>query len=54
MRIRRTILAPALLALSAVGSLTVGSLPVLAAVATPSASAVAFHSVSPDFVVYHG
>jgi hypothetical protein len=54
MRIRRTILAPALLALSAVGSLAVGSVPVLAAVGTSPAPVIASHVVSPSFMVYHG
>jgi hypothetical protein len=54
MRIRRTILSPAILAIGTTGALIAG--PVLAittAAATPAA-AVAAGSVTPDFMTYGG
>ena len=52
MRIRRNILAPAILTIGTIGSLVAG--PVLAlATATAPAGAVAI-SVTPNFTAYHG
>ena len=51
MRIRRTILAPAILVIGTTGALAAG--PVLAA-ATPAAAALASASAKPDMAVYGG
>jgi hypothetical protein len=48
MRSKRTIIAPALLTLGAVGSILAGPVMALATAAAPSATAVASGSISPD------
>ncbi len=53
MRVRRTIIIPAIMALSAAGSVLAGSAATLAATATPSAVVATASSVHPDFL-YHG
>jgi hypothetical protein len=50
MRIRRTSLAPAILAIGAVGALVTG--PALA-VTTPAAAAVVASTAKPGIIVYH-
>lgn len=58
MRIRRTILAPVILAIGTTGALVAG--PVLAVTtavitgATPAVASVAAGHVKPDIIVYHG
>jgi hypothetical protein len=51
MRIRRTVLAPAILAISATGALAVG--PVLA-VTTAAPATVAVSAAKPNIMAYHG
>lgn len=51
MRIRRTILAPAILAIGTTGSLVVG--PVLALTTAAPAAAVAAASAKPDVIIMH-
>jgi hypothetical protein len=51
MRIRRTVLAPAILAISATGALAVG--PVLT-VTTAAPAAVAVSAAKPNIMAYHG
>jgi hypothetical protein len=53
MRIRRTILAPAILVIGTTGALAVGPVVVLATVAAPVGTAVAI-SATPNMVVMHG
>lgn len=53
MRIRRTIIIPAIMALSAAGSVLVGSAATLAATAAPSAAVATATHMKPDFL-YHG
>jgi hypothetical protein len=53
MRIRRSVIVPAIMALSAAGSVLAGSAATLAATAAPSAAVVTASSARPDFV-YHG
>jgi hypothetical protein len=53
MRIRRTILAPAILAIGTTGALVVGPVFALATAAAPVGTAVAV-SVTPNGVVMHG
>lgn len=53
MRIRRTIIIPAIMALSAAGSVLAGSAATLAATAAPSAAVATASSIKPNFV-YHG
>ena len=52
MRIRRTILAPAILVIGTTGALAVG--PVLAVTAATPAAALASASAKPDMAVYGG
>jgi hypothetical protein len=52
-RSKRTIIAPALLTLGAVGSILAGPLMALSTVAAPSATAVAVGTVSPSAIGYH-
>ncbi len=52
MRIRRTILAPAILAIGTTGALLVG--PVLAVTSATPAAAVAAGVAKPNAMVYHG
>ena len=54
MRSKRTIIAPALLTLGAVGSILAGPVMALATAATPSATAVVAASVTPNMNYYHG
>jgi hypothetical protein len=53
MPVRRTIIAPVLLAIATIGSLVVG--PTIAALSTvgPAASTVAVGTISPDAMGYH-
>lgn len=53
MRIRRNILAPAILTVGTIGSLVAGPVLALTTAAAPAGSAVAA-SVSPDFTIYGG
>ena len=53
MRIRRTILAPAILAIGTIGSLVAGSALALTTAAAPAGNAVAV-GASPDFMTYGG
>ena len=53
MRIRRNILAPAILAVGTVGSLVAGPVLALTTTAAPATSAVAI-SAKPNMTVYHG
>jgi hypothetical protein len=53
MRIRRTILAPAILALGTTGAVVVGPVVALATAAAPTSAAVAV-TVRPNVVVMHG
>jgi hypothetical protein len=53
MRIRRTILAPAIVAIGTVGSLAVGPVLTLATAAAPAGAAVAVNA-APNAVVMHG
>jgi hypothetical protein len=50
MRIRRTILAPAILAIGTIGSLVVGPVLAVTTAATPAATAAA----APNIMGYHG
>jgi hypothetical protein len=54
MRTKRTIIAPALLTLGAVGSILAGPIMALTIAAAPSATAVTTVAMSPDATVYHG
>lgn len=53
MRSKRTIIAPALLTIGAVGSILVGPVMALATAAAPSATAVASSSIIPDAYGVH-
>jgi hypothetical protein len=53
MRSKRTIIAPALLTLGAVGSILAGPVMAVVSAAAPSATVAASHSVSPDVYYYH-
>jgi hypothetical protein len=53
MRIRRNIVAPAILAIGTTGALVVGPVFALTSAAAPAGVAVAAH-VSPDIIVMHG
>ncbi len=54
MRAKRTIIAPALLTIGAVGSIIAGPVMALATAAAPSATAVAASTASPNMISYHG
>jgi hypothetical protein len=54
MRIRRNIIAPAILTISTVGALVAGPVLAVTAAAAPAATGVAAVSVTPNFVIYHG
>jgi hypothetical protein len=54
MRIRRTILAPAILVIGTTGALAVGPVLALTAVATPVAATIASGPAKPNMIVYHG
>jgi hypothetical protein len=54
MRIRRNILAPAILTIGTIGSLVAGPVLALTTTAAPAASAVAVGTVSPAIMAYHG
>jgi hypothetical protein len=54
MRTKRTIIAPALLTLGAVGSILAGPVMALTTAVAPSATAVAAGTASPGMVGYHG
>ena len=53
MRIRRNILAPAILTIGTIGSLVAGPVLALTTAAAPAGTAVAVH-VAPNMTVYHG
>ncbi len=53
MRIRRNILAPAILTIGTIGSRVAGPVLALTTAAAPAAAAVAI-SVRPDVTIYHG
>jgi hypothetical protein len=53
MRIRRNIIAPAILTIGTIGSLVAGPVLALTTAAAPAGTAVAV-SVHPNLVVYHG
>jgi hypothetical protein len=53
MRIRRNILAPAILTIATVGSLVAGPVLALTTAAAPAGTAVAMHA-SPDVIIMHG
>jgi hypothetical protein len=52
MRIRRTLIAPAIITIGTVGSLVAGPVLALTTAATPATTAVA-SSVSPNYSYYH-
>ena len=54
MRIRRNILAPAILTLGTIGSLVAGPVLALTTTAAPATAAVAVGHVSPQMVGMHG
>jgi hypothetical protein len=54
MRIRRTILAPVILALGTAGTLIASPVLVTAAAAAPAAAAVASGTATPAVMYYHG
>jgi len=54
MRIRRNILAPAILTLGTVGSLVAGPVLALTTTVAPATAAVAVSGVTPHVAVYHG
>ena len=54
MRIRRNILAPAILTLGTVGSLVAGPVLALTTTAAPATAAVAVGGVHPNMIVQHG
>jgi hypothetical protein len=54
MRIRRTILAPVVLALGTVGALVAGPVLAVTAAAAPAAAAVAVGPTAPAVTYYHG
>ena len=53
MRIRRNILAPAILTVGTIGSLVAGPVLALTTTAAPATTAVAVHA-SPDMIIAHG
>ena len=53
MRIRRNILAPAILTVGTIGSLVAGPVLALTTTAAPASAAVAIH-VSPNMITYGG
>jgi hypothetical protein len=54
MRIRRNILAPAILTVGTIGSLVAGPVLALTTAAAPAGTAVAASTVSPALMGYHG
>ncbi len=54
MRIRRNILAPALITISTVGALVAGPVLAVTSAVAPAATGVAAVHVAPDFMMYHG
>jgi hypothetical protein len=54
MRIRRNILAPAILTIGTVGSLVAGPVLAITSAVTPAATGVAAVSASPNAQIYHG
>jgi hypothetical protein len=54
MRIRRNILAPAILTLGTVGSLVAGPVLALTTTAAPATAAVAVAGATPNMVYHHG
>jgi len=54
MRSTRTIIAPALLTLGAVGSIVVGPIMALTTAVAPSATAVTAVAASPNAIIVHG
>jgi hypothetical protein len=53
MRIRRNILAPAILTVGTIGSLVAGPVLALTTAAAPASAAVAVHA-APDVIIMHG
>lgn len=53
MRIRRTILAPAILAIGTVGALTAGPVLAVTTAVAPAGAAVAIHA-TPNVIIMHG
>jgi hypothetical protein len=53
MRIRRTVIAPAIITIATVGSLVAGPVLALTTAATPAATAVASGSANPGLNYYH-
>jgi len=53
MRIRRTILAPAILAVGTVGALATGPVLAVTAAVAPAGAAVAVHA-TPNVIIMHG
>ena len=53
MRTKRTIIAPALLTLGAVGSIVAGPIMAFTTAVAPSATAVTTVAASPNGIVYH-
>ena len=54
MRIRRNILAPALITISTVGALVAGPVLAVTSAVAPAATGVAAVQVTPAFMAYHG
>jgi hypothetical protein len=54
MRTKRTIIAPALLTLGAVGSIMAGPIMALTTAVAPSATAVVAAAASPNGIIMHG
>jgi hypothetical protein len=54
MRIRRTILAPVILALGTAGALVASPVLTVTAAATPASAVVASHTAAPAVMYYHG
>ena len=54
MRAKRTIIAPALLTIGAVGAILAGPVMALSTAVAPSATAVAAGTITPDMSGYHG
>ena len=54
MRIRRNILAPAILTLGTVGSLVAGPVLALTTTAAPATAAVAVGGITPNMTYHHG
>lgn len=53
MRIRRTLIAPALLTIGTIGSVVAGPVLAITTAAAPAANGVAASSITPDIFGYH-